>query len=288
VAAWAKIKGEQAPSKHAETNAMANTTHGSGTRLASLHSKGSPTAEPCMRQATKGRPPAKVAMEDLKALFDRPQPEAAKALKISLTTLKQVCRRHGLHRWPYRRVCKPTRARNVVAQPVVVPALTPDLAQTAGPLRGSACMDTVMRTESPGTSSRLRKPHANRQTQFFERPRTGPDYWTGIPGSDSRISWCNTAIGMPAHPPASYGAWHGLHGRDASTDEEDEWCSMISKQIVSDVILSTGSTVSSVSTWQHQAQHPAPMVLHSSHLVGGPEFPHYLVDHHHTGKIRND
>ena len=43
-----------------------------------------------------------------------------------------------------------------------------------------------------------------------------------------------------------------------------------------------------VSTWPHQAQHPAPMILHSSHLVGGPEFPHYLVDHHHTGKIRND
>ena len=37
------------------------------------------------------------------------QPEAAKQLGISLTTLKQACRRLGLARWPYRYLCVSVR-----------------------------------------------------------------------------------------------------------------------------------------------------------------------------------
>lgn len=44
-------------------------------------------------------------------MFHLPQPDAAKALGISLTTLKQVCRRHGMFRWPYRRPCKRPSSR---------------------------------------------------------------------------------------------------------------------------------------------------------------------------------
>jgi hypothetical protein len=54
--------------------------------------------------APRGRPPVKVDLEELQSKFDRPQPEAAQALGISLTCLKLVCRRLGLKRWPYRRV----------------------------------------------------------------------------------------------------------------------------------------------------------------------------------------
>jgi len=35
--------------------------------------------------------------------FDRPQAEAAAAFGISITTMKHICRRFGLDRWPYRR-----------------------------------------------------------------------------------------------------------------------------------------------------------------------------------------
>jgi hypothetical protein len=59
---------------------------------------------PCSR----GRPPAVVDVEKMKQMFGKPQPEAAKALGVSLTTLKQVCRKLGLQRWPYRRPCKTT------------------------------------------------------------------------------------------------------------------------------------------------------------------------------------
>ena len=56
----------------------------------------------------KGRPPITVDIEALQPLFIMPQPEAAKALGISLTSLKMTCRRLGIHRWPYQR-CARTR-----------------------------------------------------------------------------------------------------------------------------------------------------------------------------------
>ena len=51
----------------------------------------------------RGRPPVKVDLEALQTMFDRPQPAAAHSLGISLTSLKLVCRRLGLSRWPYKR-----------------------------------------------------------------------------------------------------------------------------------------------------------------------------------------
>ena len=51
----------------------------------------------------RGRPPLKVDFAAIEQYFHLPQPEAAKALGISLTSLKHVCRKHGLNKWPYRR-----------------------------------------------------------------------------------------------------------------------------------------------------------------------------------------
>lgn len=50
-----------------------------------------------------GRPPVKVDSSAVRALFGIPQPSAAKTLGISLTSLKQLCRKMGVARWPYRR-----------------------------------------------------------------------------------------------------------------------------------------------------------------------------------------
>ena len=49
----------------------------------------------------KGRAPLKVGIESIQPLFGLPQKDAAKALGISLTALKQVCRKLGVVRWPY-------------------------------------------------------------------------------------------------------------------------------------------------------------------------------------------
>ena len=51
----------------------------------------------------KRRPPITVDLDSLKPLFHLPQPEAAKKLGISLTSLKMTCRRLGVNRWPYQR-----------------------------------------------------------------------------------------------------------------------------------------------------------------------------------------
>lgn len=57
----------------------------------------------------KGRAPLKVDMADIQALFGRPQSDAAKDIGISLTALKQICRKLGIQRWPYQRPCKSGR-----------------------------------------------------------------------------------------------------------------------------------------------------------------------------------
>ena len=51
----------------------------------------------------RGRPPLKVDFTSIERFLHLPQPEAAKALGISLTSLKLVCRKQGLTKWPYRR-----------------------------------------------------------------------------------------------------------------------------------------------------------------------------------------
>ena len=55
------------------------------------------------RVPEKNRAPLKLHYGALATLFDRPQPEAARELGIALTTLKHVCRKIGIRRWPYSR-----------------------------------------------------------------------------------------------------------------------------------------------------------------------------------------
>ena len=51
----------------------------------------------------RGRAPLQVDVQALANLSDRPQTEAAKHFGISITALKQICRKLGMERWPYTR-----------------------------------------------------------------------------------------------------------------------------------------------------------------------------------------
>lgn len=53
--------------------------------------------------ASTRRAPVRFDLADLEALFELPQPDAARKLGISLTALKQACRKLGVQRWPYQR-----------------------------------------------------------------------------------------------------------------------------------------------------------------------------------------
>ena len=81
----------------------------------------------------KGRLPVELTRAAIEAFFGQPQPTAAQELGISLTALKQVCRRLGVERWPYVRPCKPggrIRRRRASAGPPS--ASTPDLGAASG------------------------------------------------------------------------------------------------------------------------------------------------------------
>jgi hypothetical protein len=45
-----------------------------------------------------------MTLQTLSAYFHRPEMEVAKDLGCCLTSLKKLCRLHGIMRWPYRKV----------------------------------------------------------------------------------------------------------------------------------------------------------------------------------------
>lgn len=46
--------------------------------------------------------PKLITIDDLRQLFDYPMGEASLKLGIGPTTMKKICRKHGVKRWPYR------------------------------------------------------------------------------------------------------------------------------------------------------------------------------------------
>jgi len=63
------------------------------------------------RPVPKGRSPMLLSYQAVASLFGRPQTDAALRLGISLTSLKQVCRKLGVLRWPYTRPRKAASAK---------------------------------------------------------------------------------------------------------------------------------------------------------------------------------
>ena len=59
----------------------------------------------------KGRAPVHLNLETIAPFFGTRQQEAAQKLGISTTTLKQVCRKLGVSRWPYMRSSKKNRIK---------------------------------------------------------------------------------------------------------------------------------------------------------------------------------
>jgi len=45
-----------------------------------------------------------ITLEELEQYFNVPEKQVAKNLGVCLTSLKKLCRHHGIHRWPYRKL----------------------------------------------------------------------------------------------------------------------------------------------------------------------------------------
>ena len=50
-------------------------------------------------------PRRNIELSELQKLFHLTEKQVAKELGVCLTSLKKICRQHGIHRWPYRKVC---------------------------------------------------------------------------------------------------------------------------------------------------------------------------------------
>lgn len=46
-----------------------------------------------------------VSYEDLSTRFNKPLSDVAVELGVCMTFLKKACRKHGIKRWPFRKVC---------------------------------------------------------------------------------------------------------------------------------------------------------------------------------------
>jgi hypothetical protein len=90
-------------------------SHGASVQLASSDArsvllyprrKQADRSNAAVQQPQRGRKPIAIERSTFEAVFHMPQPDAAKQLGISLTSMKQVSRKLGLTKWPYRRQCK--------------------------------------------------------------------------------------------------------------------------------------------------------------------------------------
>ena len=89
----------------------------------------------------KGRQPVELTREAIAAMFTVPQPKAAQDLGVSLTALKQGCRRLGITRWPYMR---PSKKGGRYGRHN--PACSPDPAASAEGRRAAMCAVDVRST----------------------------------------------------------------------------------------------------------------------------------------------
>jgi len=96
-----------------------------------------------------------VDLESIEPLFDLPQKDAAKELGISLTALKQVCRKLGVDRWPYWRKKKP-EAKSIPSHAYTISTQCElQGAEASGGVFAGICVaqHPSSHNEIPGTSS---------------------------------------------------------------------------------------------------------------------------------------
>ena len=64
-----------------------------------------PSERGSRRISKRGMTPRRnIELSELQKLFHLTEKQVAKELGVCLTSLKKICRQHGIHRWPYRKV----------------------------------------------------------------------------------------------------------------------------------------------------------------------------------------
>jgi hypothetical protein len=116
----------------------------------------------------KGRLPVKVDRKTIEDMFGMPQPHAARALGISLTSLKQVCRKLGVTRWPCQRQSNGASAVSGSGGSGARSLLSQDAA-----VAGAAAGGGAMRPGAPAQGPEAAAPEAPAPPQSCQVPTTG-------------------------------------------------------------------------------------------------------------------
>ena len=115
----------------------------------------------------KGRLPVKVDRKTIEAMFGMPQPHAARTLGISLTSLKQVCRKLGVTRWPCQRQSNGVSAVSGSGGSDACSRLSQDVA-----VAGAAAGGGAMRLGAPAQGPEAAAPEAPAPPQSCQVQRT--------------------------------------------------------------------------------------------------------------------
>ena len=143
----------------------------------------------------KGRQPVELHMQTVAARFALPQAEAAQELGISLTALKQVCRKLGICRWPYRRPKK----RGARAAPATMPSVHAGVAEPSVDSATASAVAPVI----PATTQGVCAVPAVRCLVDEEDERseaTDGECWSDSAGSDDSCSTAATVSPLAHHP----------------------------------------------------------------------------------------
>jgi hypothetical protein len=112
------------------------------------------------------RAPLKVDGHAIQSLFDRRQGEAAKQLGISITAMKQLCRKLGIVRWPYRRQKKEESARAAARK---------TCSSVCGPAMDNSNMDAFEPAQTPHSEVSSASTHAGSAQGVDSQSPAGQD-----------------------------------------------------------------------------------------------------------------
>lgn len=161
----------------------------------------------------KGRPPVKVSVETIEAMFCMPQAAACKVLGISLTALKQVCRKLGITRWPYQRRKRDTRCHSNAKTPAAKTSASIAMSDTRT-LPGAPALDALEVKHLAGCMSDSADSCSSAGTLDNDDSLPAVNNMSQSPSSAASAASHQDAAHQSVHVDSTYLASHADDGHD--------------------------------------------------------------------------
>uniref|UniRef100_A0A0E0G0T5 RWP-RK domain-containing protein n=1 Tax=Oryza nivara TaxID=4536 RepID=A0A0E0G0T5_ORYNI len=140
-----------------------------------------PTSQVGKNKTKRGKAEKSVTLEELQKHFSGSLKDAARSLGVCPTTMKRICRQHGIPRWPFRKISKVNRSLDKMKRvmesvncspspPVAMPAHPALLLPPPPPPPRPCLSSTVGETSSHGS---CQAPPSHAKTALRKPPRCG-------------------------------------------------------------------------------------------------------------------